>query len=272
LNNLLQRTLSGTIYLVIIIGSLFLGKYAFGTMFLIIGLLALSEFYHMMDVDVESSLSITCISLGIGIFVLSYLTASGLLPLTYLWLVLVFPIVVFIVALYQQKMDILDMSKALLGLFYIMVPISVINFLAFEPNRGFQYTHRIVLGILILVWVNDTGAYVAGSLFGRHKLFPRVSPKKSWEGLIGGTVFTLAGAFLMTYIVRILTTTDWMVIGVLTSIFGVYGDLCESFLKRIANKKDSGALIPGHGGMLDRIDSILFVMPVVLAYLMITGF
>lgn len=131
------------------------------------------------------------------------------------------------------------------------------------------YTPGILLGLLILVWLNDTGAYVFGMLFGKHRLFERISPKKSWEGAIGGTMVTIVLGVWMNFFVPSLSRIDWIVLSIMVSVFGVYGDLFESLLKRIAGVKDSGTLMPGHGGILDRMDSILFIIPASVAYLML---
>jgi phosphatidate cytidylyltransferase len=141
------------------------------------------------------------------------------------------------------------------------------NFLAFPEVNGFGYTHRIILGILTLVWINDTCAYLTGISIGRHRLFARISPRKSWEGALGGAVLTFMVAWWLHRIMGMLDRPDWLVIALIVSVFGVYGDLTESLFKRSADMKDSGAIIPGHGGVLDRIDSVLFVMPLSLVYL-----
>ena len=145
------------------------------------------------------------------------------------------------------------------------------NLLAFPGWNGHAYTHRIVLGILILVWINDTGAYLVGMTIGRHRLLERVSPKKSWEGAIGGAMLTLLCAWWLKPLMGILSRTDWVVIALIVSVFGIFGDLTESLFKRSAGLKDSGTIIPGHGGILDRIDSVLFVMPLSLVYLMLNN-
>lgn len=268
MSNLLQRTLSGIIYLAVIIGSLITGPYTFGALFLIIGILALHEFYALLDIPPKNPLALTGEIGGAIIFILGFLVASGVLHTGFLALFAGVPLALFIVALYSEKNDAILIGKILLGIIYIMLPLTTASFVAFYEAG--VYSHRIILGILILIWINDTGAYVAGSLFGRHKLFPRISPKKSWEGFAGGTIFTLIAAFVMRYIVQTsLMTADWVIIGLFICFVAVYGDLTESMFKRGANKKDSGNLIPGHGGILDRFDSILFVMPVVFMYLMI---
>jgi phosphatidate cytidylyltransferase len=263
-----QRTLSGIVYLVVIIGSLFLGRYGFGAIFLIIGILALHEFFNLLDIPDQSPVAIMGLITGVIAFILGFLTASGMLPLQYMALLVLAPIVILIFALYTKHLETGMIGSVLLGIIYVIIPITAMNYLAFYETHA--YNHRIILGVFILIWINDTGAYVTGSLFGRHKLFPRISPKKSYEGLAGGTLFTLAAAFGMKYIMgTLLNTGDWMIIGFITCILAVYGDLTESMFKRKADKKDSGSVMPGHGGILDRFDSILFVVPAVLVYLLL---
>lgn len=245
-----------------------MGPYTFGVLFLIIGILALHEFYNLLDLPFRNPLSLTGAIGGGVIFILGLFVASGVLHTGFLAMFAAVPVTLFIVALYSEKNDTLLIGKVLLGIIYIILPLIASSFVAFYDSG--VYSHRIILGVFILIWINDTGAYVAGSLFGKHKLFPRISPKKSWEGFAGGTFFTLVTAFVLRHIFQSsLQTADWMIIGLLTCIVAVYGDLTESMFKRAANKKDSGTLIPGHGGILDRFDSILFVMPVVFMYLMI---
>ena len=158
------------------------------------------------------------------------------------------------------------------GFLYVALPLSAINLLAFPEVNANYYSHRIVLGILTLVWINDTGAYVSGMLFGKHRLFARISPKKSWEGFAGGTIFTFAAALIMTRLMAILSREEWIILAGIVSVFGVFGDLVESLIKRNAQIKDSGTLIPGHGGVLDRFDSLLFVVPVSVIYFYLSGF
>ncbi|MBN1142864.1 MAG: phosphatidate cytidylyltransferase [Bacteroidales bacterium] len=272
MKNLFQRTISGIVYLIILIGSLFLGKFAFGIVFLTACILALSEFYDLAGVGRSSKLALPGLIAGALTYVVVFLTVSGLLEYRYLALTAVIPVLVMIYALYHPAVSVTDaVSKIFLGLLYIVAPLCIMIYLVFPAVNTGAYTHRIVLGILTLVWINDTGAYVTGSAFGRHKLFPRISPKKSWEGLFGGTLFTVAAAFFMNRIMGMLTIPDWLLLAAVVSVFGVFGDLVESLIKRKADRKDSGTLIPGHGGILDRIDSVLFVMPVAVAYLMARG-
>lgn len=141
--------------------------------------------------------------------------------------------------------------------------------LGFYVNNGFtnNYSFQIILGFFILLWVNDTGAYLAGRFFGKHKLFERISPNKTWEGSIGGTLVTVAGAYILSIFFTNLNLTNWVVLSILVAVFGGLGDLAESMLKRSLGVKDSGKLLPGHGGVLDRIDGLLLSVPFVYSYL-----
>lgn len=265
----MQRTLSGIIYLVLIIGSLFLGKYAFGAIFLVMGILALSEYYHLQGMPFFSALALPGLVTGAIAFILSFLVASQLAPPQVLALLVLFPVLFFVFSLYTATpVYTSNLPVIITGVIYVMVPLSLLNFLAFPFFSHSVYTHRLVLGMLVLVWVNDTAAYVTGSIFGRHRLFERVSPKKSWEGFAGGTLFTLAAAWWMHMLMGIADREHWLVLAAIVSVFGVYGDLAESLAKRNAGLKDSGSLIPGHGGVLDRVDSLLFVVPVSFLYLL----
>jgi len=271
--NLVQRTLSGIVYLVVIIGPLFAGKVPFGLVFLLIALLALYEFYDMALASGASPFMLPSLITGAMLFVLAYLVAASVLPYRMLTLAVPFLLILFLTALYSLRPDVIrNTAVSLLGLLYVMLPFASLNFLAFPAVAGGAYTHRIILGILILIWLNDTGAYLVGITIGRHRLFERISPKKSWEGAIGGTLITLAAAWWMNDVMGLLDTEHWMALALIVSVFGVFGDLTESLFKRSVNMKDSGTLIPGHGGVLDRVDSILFVMPVSLCYLSCAGF
>jgi len=272
LKTLTQRTLSGLVYLIIIIGSLFLGKYTYAFVFLLTTILALLEFYDINGISRASTAMVVGIGSGVVIFILSFLVTAGLAGNHLLGLTFLLPVMALIIALYTSDTGLgNNLALIVLGVVYIAVPLALMNYLAFPDMNEKVYTHRILLGIFTLIWINDTGAYVTGSLLGRHKLFPRISPRKSWEGLLGGTLLTLTAALWMRDIMGMLSRTDWIILGTLVSVFGVYGDLSESWFKRKADRKDSGNLIPGHGGVLDRIDSVLFVIPVSYLYFILNG-
>lgn len=269
MKNLFQRTFSGIIYLVLVIGALFMGKYTYGALFFAIGLLAVNEYYTISGFSIPGKVPVIGYLSGAAVFVLGFLGASGVISMKFLALVAVFPLIFLIAGLYLKKNSTRDIATLFVGFFYVSVPFAMSNLIVFPPPYEFHYTHRLFLGLLILVWINDTGAYVTGMLFGKHRLFVRISPKKSWEGFTGGTVFTIAAAFFLTRLMGILDTTDWLALAIIVCILGVFGDLTESLLKRDAGVKDSGTLIPGHGGILDRFDSLLFVVPAAVVYLLL---
>jgi phosphatidate cytidylyltransferase len=151
-----------------------------------------------------------------------------------------------------------------LGIIYIALPFSLLVPIAFLNGT---YQGKLILGLFILMWTIDTGAYIFGKLFGKHKLFERVSPKKTWEGFIGGALVSIGGAFVMCHFIGILAIQHWITIALLMIIFGTLGDLIESMFKRSVGMKDSGKILPGHGGILDRFDSLILAIPIIFAYL-----
>ena len=172
----------------------------------------------------------------------------------------------------KQKDPIQDWAYTMLPQMYIALPFSLLNVLAFNAtSEGIvAFNTLLPLSIFIFLWVNDSGAYCVGSLIGRHKLFPRISPGKSWEGSIGGAVFVLAAAYAISYFLdeeQMLTMPAWLGLGLVVVVFGTWGDLVESLFKRTLGIKDSGNILPGHGGMLDRFDSSLLAIPAAVVYL-----
>lgn len=167
-------------------------------------------------------------------------------------------------------------AYTMLGQLYVAMPLALVNILAFEmapDGSGARYDMLLPLSVFIFLWTNDTGAYCTGSLFGKHKLFPRVSPAKSWEGSVGGGVLVLVVAAVIGYLANngadahTLNIYQWMGLGLTVCVFGTWGDLVESLFKRTLGIKDSGNILPGHGGMLDRFDSSLMAIPAAVVYL-----
>jgi len=201
---------------------------------------------------------------------------SGLTPATVFIPYLVSIIYLLIAELYLKHPDpIGNWAYTMMSQLYIALPFSLLNVLAFR-SVGFdiQYTYLIPLSVFVFLWINDTGAYLCGSLFGKHKLFPRISPGKSWEGSIGGGILVIAIAVLIWYLTEryqvnelSLSAFEWAGLGLTVVIFGTWGDLIESLLKRTLGIKDSGTILPGHGGMLDRFDSSLLAIPAAVVYL-----
>jgi phosphatidate cytidylyltransferase len=198
---------------------------------------------------------------------------------------LVTVIYLLIAELYLKQEDpVQDWAYTMLSQMYIALPFSLLNVLAFTANSSGMvvFNTLLPLSVFIFLWVNDTGAYCVGSLLGRHKLFPRISPGKSWEGSIGGAVFVLAVAYGIGWLdnmeiadanhtssifAGMLSIPEWLGLGLVVVIFGTWGDLVESLFKRTLGIKDSGSILPGHGGMLDRFDSSLLAIPAAVVYL-----
>ena len=182
---------------------------------------------------------------------------------------ILFSPLVFLAFVYElfsgSKTPFQNVGFIVLGMIYIGAPFALLDFIAFKEG---EFNALIVFGLLLLTWMNDTGAYVVGSRIGKTPLALRISPKKTWEGTLGGIATTFLVAFLYSYFTHELRLTDWMVLALIVSVFGSLGDLVESMLKRSVGVKDSGNLLPGHGGVLDRFDGFIFLLPFAAAYLL----
>jgi phosphatidate cytidylyltransferase len=203
---------------------------------------------------------------GLTIFFLSFFIERG--SISYRYYFIFFPLLscVYMIKLYKkfERKPFTNIAYTFLGIFYIAVPLALLNIAAFEEG---SYHFEIIFGCLFILWATDTGAYFAGSLFGKRKLFERISPKKSWEGVIGGALLALAMTYGISYFFDLLAFWEWLSICVIIIIGGVYGDLIESLLKRSIEIKDSGNSLPGHGGFLDRFDGLFISAPFIVAFL-----
>ncbi len=179
-----------------------------------------------------------------------------------------FPLVsfVYMIKLYKkfERKPFTNIAFTFLGIFYVAVPFALLNVAAFEDG---VYNYQIIFGCLFILWASDTGAYFAGTFFGKRKLFERISPKKSWEGFIGGAMLALIFAFGIAHYFDTLSLQQWLVVCVIIIVGGTFGDLIESLLKRSIEIKDSGTSLPGHGGFLDRFDGLLISAPFIVTYL-----
>lgn len=275
MQGLWKRLVTAIIFVIIMAAGHFTGPYTFAVLFLIIAGGCLWEFFGLtLDLHTrrDKIRKVFGVALGLMPFVLvtvlkllkindpeNFISLSGILfsPLVF---------TIFIYELYSNsKEPFANIAFMILGLFYIGLPFALVDFIAFD---GDDFRHRIVFGLLVLTWVNDTGAYLIGSMIGRTPLFPRISPKKTWEGSIGGLATTLLFGWLLSYIFQEIPLVQWLGLAVIVGIFGGLGDLVESMLKRSVNVKDSGNLLPGHGGLLDRFDAFIFVIPFATAYLL----
>ena len=277
MKNLIVRTITG-IFFVVAVVVCFLRPVAMEFLFALVTGLSLWEYCGLVNTvkGVSVNRFISTIA-GVYFFLAVGGFCSGVVPTGAVFIPYLLTIVYLFIGELYTKADnaINNWAHTMLGQMYIALPFSTINVLAFNatPDGGIVYNYIVPLCVFIFLWANDTGAYCSGSLFGRHKLFPRISPGKSWEGSIGGAIIVLAVAYLIGWYDNshnpeaTLTTLQWMGLGLVVVVFGTWGDLVESLFKRTLGIKDSGNILPGHGGMLDRFDSSLMAMPAAVIYL-----
>ena len=277
--NLIVRSITGTLFVAIMVCG-FLNPSAMILLFAIITALSLWEYTglvndHCEDVQVNRFISTVA---GVYLFVAVAAWRTGIVSNFAIMVPYVLTIVYLLICeLYTgTKNAVNTWAYTMLGQMYVALPLALVNILAFEmapDGSGARYDMLLPLSVFIFLWTNDTGAYCTGSLFGKHKLFPRVSPAKSWEGSIGGGVLVLIVAAVIGYLANngadahTLNIYQWVGLGLTVCVFGTWGDLVESLLKRTLGVKDSGNILPGHGGMLDRFDSSLMAIPAAVVYL-----
>ena len=286
--NLVIRTLTGIVFLIVMIGGLTYNALAMGLLFTLVTALSVHEFCEIVserpDVDVNPMIATLA---GAYLFLAFFGYLSGLTPTPAVFVPYLISIVYLLISeLYLQRESPINnwaytmMSQLYVALPFCMVPVlgfvtdtSVIageNLQSPTPLEGIsnpRYHFVFPLAVFLFLWASDTGAYCFGSLLGRHRLFERISPKKSWEGSVGGAFVALAVSLLVAHYDHSLTAFQWLGFALVVVIFGTWGDLVESLLKRQLGIKDSGRLLPGHGGMLDRFDSSLLALPAAVVYL-----
>ncbi len=268
LNNYTQRALTGIVFVCCLIGAIVFNPYTFWGLFGSITLLAIWEFYSLAEKDNTQPQKIVGTFIAGLLFVLTASIAVGVVSVYVIATIIPLLFSLFIFELYtKSKRPFTNISYTILGIFYVALPFSLLNFLIFRNGLG--YSPHIVLGYFFILWSCDTGAYLIGKSFGKHKLFSRISPKKSWEGTIGGTFIGLVTGYILSKYYTDLTLINWLTIAIIIAVIGAFGDLAESLFKRSIDIKDSGTILPGHGGLLDRFDSLLLSVPFIWAYLML---
>lgn len=265
MNNFVKRSLSGLLFVVLFTACIFIHPFSFLALFLTLNIIGILEFAHMAQIVHIKLNRPMCLICGSALF-----TASFLHNYTGYWKgYLIFFILLFLLSiweLYRKHTHALqNLALGIYALFYITLPFALLIYFPYLCSGKWQ--PAIIFLPFLLVWLNDTFAYLFGSAFGKHKLFPRISPKKSWEGAIGGGVITILTGFALSHYIDGLRPADTIIISILVVVFGSFGDLIESMFKRCIEIKDSGHIMPGHGGVLDRLDSILFALPAIFVYL-----
>lgn len=269
MRNIITRSLTGFIYVILTLGSILLGKYTFLAYFTIVLIYTLYEFYRLCKIGNNKPQTILGIITAVYLFASFYLydfkmTGSivfwGLIPIT------IYSAVIEIIK--QDKHPVQNIAYTLFGIAYIAFPFSILNFIATPLDRApEQYLPFVLIGLFVILWTNDSGAYLVGSMLGKTKMCERISPNKTWEGAIGGTIIAIIASIIFFHFTNILSPIHAIFLSILTVIAGTLGDLTESLLKRSFNVKDSGKVLPGHGGLLDRFDSMLFAAPIYYIYI-----
>ena len=272
-NNFIQRAVTGVLFVIVLEGCILYSPLSFGILFTIISVLSVHEFAQLVSKSSEVSINKTITALGgayLFLALMSFCTQQSVgarLFLPYLGLLLY----MMITELYLKKKNPTgNWAYSMLSQLYVALPFALLNVLAFQNSSetgSVTYNPILPLSIFVFIWLSDTGAYCVGSLIGKHRLFERISPKKSWEGSIGGGIFSIASSLGFAHFFPFMPGWQWVGLAIVVVIFGTWGDLTESLMKRQLGIKDSGNILPGHGGMLDRFDSALMAIPAAVVYL-----
>ena len=273
MNNTVTRTLSGICFLAIVIGGLLLNKYLFAALITFMMVTMLYEFYRMTMGELFPRTRALAITLGCCSFLSLFFVMAFRLDIRLVGFSAILLLVLMVSTLMvKDKGEFKLFAFLYTGLMYIAVPLTLSNFVVFD--QAGQFNGRPMLAFFIIIWASDVGAYCIGMLLGKYskKLFPSVSPKKTWAGFWGGLVFAILAGLILVW--TGLWTYPWyhaVILSLSMHVAGVFGDLFESQWKRVCDIKDSGNIIPGHGGMMDRFDSALFAIPAGVIYLVIIG-
>ncbi|QWX84379.1 phosphatidate cytidylyltransferase [Cellulophaga sp. HaHaR_3_176] len=267
MKEIFRRLITGIVYVVLLLSAIFLSSDAFDFLFMVFGLACLFEFKRMAKLK-GYYIFVAYLALWWSFiyFITDYSYSQSIVNV--LMFITITINIVLLFYLFSTKPKIFtQLQKFLISLFYIGGGCIFLTMIPYQEN---SFAKFLIMGIFILIWVNDSFAYLVGKSIGKNKLFPSVSPKKTWEGAIGGLVFSLIAAFIMSKFEAHISLYQWLILAIVIVVTGNLGDLLESKFKRAAGVKDSGAILPGHGGMLDRLDSLVFAAP--FAYLTLNIF
>ncbi|MFV0331822.1 MAG: phosphatidate cytidylyltransferase [Dysgonomonas sp.] len=270
LPNIAVRIIAGAVFVGLLLGGILINEYTFAIIFSLITVLSLYEFYGLIEKDAKVPVIRVWNVLGgfflfLGSFYFCVFDSSALAFVPYI----IYVLILFISELYLKRTNpIQSIAYSLLGQFYIAIPYALTNYLVFAYEPG-KYHYVYILALLVFIWVNDSFAYLSGMAFGKHRLFERISPKKSWEGFVGGAAVSIGSSLIFAHFFINLPVWAWIGFAVVTIVFGTWGDLFESLIKRTLGVKDSGNMIPGHGGILDRFDSTILAIPAIFLYLIL---
>lgn len=262
-NNLFLRIFSAGIFLALLIIA-FINKYSFLIVFEFFMLQSLWEFYNITEKINGKPKKWFGLLFSAFLFIFVFLLKNSLITSSFSYFIVAFAFISFAIELLRKGSALKNLAYEFMGIFYIAIPFTLTNFIVFTNNK---FDYSILLGVFVIIWTYDTIAYFVGSAIGKRKIFPDISPKKTLEGTIAGLLFGILSVFLVYKILNVYHLYDWLIMAALI-VFGAFtGDLVESKIKRSANVKDSGKIMPGHGGLLDRFDSFLFAIVAVSIYL-----
>lgn len=265
MSNFSQRLLTGTVYVLLIFLSLIFNSIAFGLLTVVFTFIAIGEFLRMSMPDLKNGRFVNQLVHSLIVLATVFISYFQFSTRYILVIGLVASIFFFIKALFQKNNNpVQSLSMNILAFAYITIPLILINF---TSDMSANYDIPFVLIMFVIIWANDTFAYLFGIAFGKHKIFERISPKKSWEGFIGGLLMVVVATIIINYLYPKFGHLNWVLFGLIASVASVLGDFIESMFKRNFGVKDSGSILPGHGGILDRIDSMLLAAPAIYIFL-----
>lgn len=295
-SKILIRSFSGIAFIIIILGSLIFGSLSFLLLFSILIIVIEIEFFNIVKKMGIKPQVLNTIFISLSLFFMVALNALGVIGPQIMLLLLPLTFLIYIFEIFQKnKHAFTNVAYSMMGIFYVAIPFSLMNYVVFSPlsptgtntqlaisyfsetlnnsiftfgQKTISFNPTFLIAFFSLLWLYDTFAYLVGLTLGRTPLVPYVSPRKTWEGFWGGTLAVVLSAFAGNHFFSFMTLTDWLVMAFIIIFFGTFGDLVESLLKRSAHIKDSGKILPGHGGMLDRFDSFLIAAPVFFAYIL----
>jgi phosphatidate cytidylyltransferase len=264
LTNLQQRLIVGIAGAAGIVTGICFNQWSYFALFFIICFFSLREFHSLVNSAGIATNKVAGVVLGMVLYAGSFFVVSGYLSSSVYLFFFAFMFLFFLIELFQLKDKPFERTAfGFLAVVYTALPYALLNYVVFRDG---QYNYKIILGILFLLWANDTGGYFGGRFFGKHKLYEKISPKKTWEGSVSGGIFSLAVATGLFYFLKEFSLPIWMGLSMIIVVFGSMGDLVESQFKRSLSIKDSGSSIPGHGGFLDRFDGLIVSLPFILVY------
>lgn len=276
MNNFIKRTLTGILFVAVLIGAILYGPITFSVLFALITGLAVWEFSTLINKGGQAVINRPmCTLAGVSLFVAIMGFSEGIVGGEIFVPYLLILIYLLVSELYLKGSNpVSNWAYTMMSQLYVALPFALLNILYFYPIQvGSGETATVItspilaLSIFIFLWASDSGAYCVGSLIGKHRLFERISPKKSWEGSIGGGILAMLAAGVLWHFFPIMNLWQWIGTSLVVVVFGTWGDLVESLMKRQLGIKDSGNILPGHGGILDRFDSAMLAIPAVIVYL-----